>query len=274
MDAVRSVYAQTYRNWELILIDDGSTDGSLDVARSVVDARVTVVSDGVNRGLAYRLNQAATLAKYNYVARMDADDLMLPTRLQIQMRFLTENPKFDLISTGVFSVDNNLKLLGRRGESVSSYSFEGLFRKRQSIVHAAIIGRRDWFLRNQYDATQSRVEDVELWLRASRKNDFRAASLKEPLYIYREEGNLTRSKLIEAFVNGRAVINRYSLRRFEFVRSGAVLFAKRAVVEVLSLFNQLHRLQSLRNSGPISRQQTSEYEAALRMIRDTPVPGE
>ena len=60
-DSVRSVFAQTHADWELLLVDDGSTDGSLDIARSITEARVRSVSDGVHRGLVYRLNQIATL---------------------------------------------------------------------------------------------------------------------------------------------------------------------------------------------------------------------
>src|SRR5438309_10301144 len=74
-DAVRSVFAQTCDDWELLLVDDGSTDGSLDVVRSIDDPRVRVISDGTNRGLCARLNQIASLARGKYLARMDADDL-------------------------------------------------------------------------------------------------------------------------------------------------------------------------------------------------------
>ena len=74
-DAIRSVFAQTYEDWELILIDDGSTDNSLAIARSVDDPRVRVYSDGKNKKLASRLNELTQLATYEFIARMDADDV-------------------------------------------------------------------------------------------------------------------------------------------------------------------------------------------------------
>src|SRR5438045_1632919 len=77
-DAVRSVLAQTCRDWELLLVDDGSSDGSLELARRIEHPRIQVISDGVNQGLASRLNQIALLARGTYLARMDADDLMHP----------------------------------------------------------------------------------------------------------------------------------------------------------------------------------------------------
>src|SRR4051812_7590490 len=79
--AIRSVFAQTFEDWELLLCDDGSTDGSLELARSIEDPRVRVLTDGANRGLPARLNELARASTADIVVRMDADDVMLPTRL-------------------------------------------------------------------------------------------------------------------------------------------------------------------------------------------------
>ena len=98
-DAIRSVFAQTFQDWELILADDGSTDGSAEIARMVDDPRVTVISDGMNRGLPYRLNKITELARADYIARMDADDLMHPERLTLQVQYLDANPAVDVVST-------------------------------------------------------------------------------------------------------------------------------------------------------------------------------
>ena len=86
-DAVKSILIQSYKDWELILIDDGSTDGSNDIAKKFasIDNRIKLVSDGQNRGLIYRLNQIIDLAKGEYIARMDSDDMMMPGKLAKQM---------------------------------------------------------------------------------------------------------------------------------------------------------------------------------------------
>ena len=81
LETVQSVISQTVRDWELILIDDGSRDGSLAIANSIQDPRIRVLSDGVNKGLPARLNQIVDEAKYDLIMRMDADDLMHPQRL-------------------------------------------------------------------------------------------------------------------------------------------------------------------------------------------------
>ncbi|PSB51390.1 glycosyltransferase family 2 protein, partial [Chroococcidiopsis cubana CCALA 043] len=73
--AVNSIVNQTYQNWELILIDDGSKDKTLEVANSFSDPRIKVISDGLNLKLPRRLNQAISLSKGKYFARMDGDDI-------------------------------------------------------------------------------------------------------------------------------------------------------------------------------------------------------
>ena len=87
-DAVRSVFAQTHGDWELLLVDDGSTDGSSDVVRQLLDPRVRLLADGVTLGLCARLNQIAAAARGAYLARMDADDLMHPERIARQLEHL------------------------------------------------------------------------------------------------------------------------------------------------------------------------------------------
>ena len=90
--ALQSIFAQSLEDWELILLDDGSSDKSLHLAASIQDLRVRLFSDGRNRGLSYRLNQSALLARGKYLARMDADDVMHPDRLRRQIGFCRSTP--------------------------------------------------------------------------------------------------------------------------------------------------------------------------------------
>ena len=92
-----SVLAQTYRNWELIIIDDGSTDNSLLIAKKYeeIDNRIRVISDGINKKLPHRLNQIIHESKYDYIARMDADDLMSNDRIEKQISILNLNKSID-----------------------------------------------------------------------------------------------------------------------------------------------------------------------------------
>src|SRR5262249_59804436 len=90
--AVRSLIAQSFRDWELLFFDDGSTDATAAVVASFKDPRITVSSDGQKRGLAVRLNQAIGKAHGRYIARMDADDIAFPNRLRAAFKFIEDHP--------------------------------------------------------------------------------------------------------------------------------------------------------------------------------------
>ncbi|MDC1395828.1 glycosyltransferase family 2 protein, partial [Bacteroidia bacterium] len=167
VDSIKAIFAQTYSNWELILIDDGSSDGSLAIANSVDDNRVRVYSDGKNKKLARRLNEIAHLAKYDYLARMDADDIIAPEKLELQIRILLDNPTLDLVTTGVVSVSNDLTYVRHRGESANSVGLMDLVHKTKGVTHASILGKKSWFLRNPYDEFLKVAQDYSLWVTAA-----------------------------------------------------------------------------------------------------------
>ena len=181
-DAIKSALNQTYENIELIIIDDGSTDRSLDIAKSVSDPRVRVISDGQNRRLPYRLNQIVAEAKYDYIARMDADDLISPYRLERQLKILSENPDIDIVSTGVCSLTNDDVPVGMRlYNNKPELTLKDMLLGQSGVVHASVLARKSWFERNRYDVTQQLTEDYELWVRAFLKRDFNIWLLAEPL---------------------------------------------------------------------------------------------
>lgn len=269
-DAIRSVFAQTYQKWELILIDDGSTDGSLEIARSIKDCRVRVYSDGENKKLPSRLNEIVSLARYDIIARMDADDLMSPFRLERQMEVLNRYSKIDLVSTGLFSISNSAVCLGMRLPTTHDISLNELLRNRGSgVLHAAILGRKEWFLRNRYDVTLETAQDYELWVRASYNNDFKIVLLKEPLYYYREEGNVTTSKLLRAYKVQRKVFSQYGGEiKFQLLMKS---YIKTVIIYGLSLIGKTRILLQMRNSD-IEVKYRDIYNKDLGMIIETELP--
>lgn len=176
LDAIKSVFAQTHEDWELILMDDGSSDRSLEIARSIDDPRVRVYSDGQNKKLAARLNEIHGLAKHDFIARMDADDLMATDRIEKQLRCLLARPDIDLVTTGVCSMTDHSVPYGLRvPEPEHVLTPYGVLSGQHGIVHASLLGRRDWFLRNPYDTSDHWAEDYKLWVRA-RRSPARSAS--------------------------------------------------------------------------------------------------
>ena len=185
LSALQSVFAQGFHDWELLLIDDGGTDGSLDLATRIDDARVRVIADGSNRGLSYRLNQAATLARGQYLFRMDADDIMHPDRLGIQLAALRSSSNKTVLGTSCYSIDQNSRVVGWRS-AATSQAFD--FAARYSFFHPTVAASTQWFRSNPYSEEHiyRRAEDAELWCRTSPSAEFKW--IPQPLLFYREVG--------------------------------------------------------------------------------------
>ena len=224
--SIMSIFAQTHQDWELILLDDGSTDRSLEIAHSITDPRVRVYSDGKNKKLAARLNEIHSLAKHDFIARMDADDLMATNRIEKQLMLMQTDPEVDLVTTGVCSITDEFVPYGIRVTAkdhvLTPYR---VLSGQHGIVHAAVLGRRGWFMRNPYDSSDHWGEDYRLWVRASQKGDLSVAFIGEPLYYYREEGSATVGKMLSGQRMCREVIQDKGPGMIGRARTGA-LFGK------------------------------------------------
>ena len=230
--AVQSVINQTYKNWELLLLDDGSTDGTLQKLKAYeTDDRISIISDGQNRGLIYRLNQSINLAHGRYYARMDADDIMLIHRIQSQIDFLTKNPTVDVVGSCAYTIDghNNIKELIEYPLSPTPKPNQLCF------LHPSVMGRIDWFRRNRYNQLFNRMEDVELWFRAANNSTYK--NLDIPLMFYRESGMPLAKKYIATQRSAlRLAINgsKYGIGHYESLKYGVSTIIKIVVCFVLS----------------------------------------
>jgi glycosyltransferase involved in cell wall biosynthesis len=271
-DAVRSVFAQTHEDWELILMDDGSTDGSLDVVRQLDDKRVRLVSDGTNRGLCARLNQIAALAQGKYLARMDADDLMHPERIERQLAFLEANRAIDVVDSATITVDENLAPLGIRADRPLDCRPESVLRN-GLLIHPTVMGRTEWFRNNPYDPVYERAEDRELWCRTC--SSARFARLCEPLFFYRESlaGNLRNYLRTEITI--RKILRGYGppligARRTRVLTANSWL--KSWCYRLATQLGMQGRLIRRRNR-PLSFEELRAARQTLTVIRSTQVPG-
>jgi glycosyltransferase involved in cell wall biosynthesis len=209
-DAIKCILAQTYTHWELILVDDGSKDNSLKIAQQYAakDERIRIISDETNKRLPYRLNQIISEAQGEYIARMDADDLIAIDRIEKQLNFLKNNKQFDLVSTGILSVKNDLSLVGYRGSKPNKkVSLSDAILGTTGIIHASILARKEWCIRNLYNEYNKLAEDYELWLNAYLKNDLKVGFIEDALYFYREDQNIKLDKLIQAYDTQIAIID-------------------------------------------------------------------
>lgn len=271
-DTVRSVFAQTYQDWELILMDDGSRDSSVDIVKSIDDPRVRVVSDGVNRGLCARLNQIASMAQGTFLARMDSDDLMHPDRIARQVEFLTRNPDIDVVDTATYTIDDDFTPLGIRGDEPLDCRPEAVL-KHGLLIHPTMMARTDWFRQNPYDGAFHRAEDRELWSRTCKTTRF--SRICEPLFFYREAltGNLR--NYINTGFTLRKILWKYgppvigTLRTFGLVCQASLRNVIYRSATALKL--QAHLIR--RRNRPLTASELQSAKAIIAQILATNVPG-
>lgn len=239
--AIKSVFSQTYNDWKLILISDGGTDNSLSIARKYEnDPRVTVISDGENRKLPYRLNQIAQLSTTKYLARMDADDIMHPERIEKQLEILQKNPDIDVLGTNAYSIDDNNNIQGLR-MNVGEKGYQLVDVK--SFIHPSIMAKTEWFLENLYNVNAIRMEDAELWNRTYNSNNFKVYT--EPLLFYREFASSYYKKHINA-AKSMFLLSKVSNNNIWKVK-GLKLLLKGSVYYIGEKLNFEHKLLAKRS---------------------------
>ncbi len=166
-EAIESVLKQTFSAWELIVINDCSTDSTSEILSSFAakDERVKVHVNEVNLRLPSSLNKALSLAKGKYIARMDADDVCLPDRLQKQFDFMESNPDVALSSCRFMTLKNGVISSGGCGGKNDSESIKALLLVTNPILHPGIIAKAEVIKSLGYDKNFTCTEDMELWTR-------------------------------------------------------------------------------------------------------------
>lgn len=182
---LRSVLAQTFRDFELIIIDDGSRDASHSIASEFAgqDGRIRLIRRP-NRGLVATLNEGLSLARGQYIARMDADDRALPQRFERQVERLEQDPELVAIGSQVIAIDQDDRVLGLEVLPLAHDEIEDWHLSGSSaICHPAVMLRAAAVRGVGGYRDLSPVEDYDLWLRLGEVG--RLANLEEPLLIYR-----------------------------------------------------------------------------------------
>lgn len=181
-DAVTSICVQTHKNLEILIYDDGSTDGSEQIVDSLAadDSRIIPLGESTNRGIVHALNTMLHKASGDYIARMDADDISLPQRLERQLKFLEEQ-KVDLCGTWFQEFGGGIPRRVRWHTSSQALMAAMLFQN--TICHPTIMARREVFEQFQYRSEYNLAEDYDLFVRALSR--FKLANMPEVLLRYR-----------------------------------------------------------------------------------------
>jgi len=186
--SIESIVHQTYQNLHILLIDDGSTDATLEICHkwSQKDTRIEIIQNKDNIGLIKTLNKGISLSNSPYLARMDADDVSAIHRIEKQIAFLLQNKEIAIVGTKSLPID--LKGNGIPKIANSTYiqpetlAFSSFFT--QPFFHGSILTKTEVLKENPYSLEYKHSEDFELWLRLSNKG-YKFSNIDFDLYYYR-----------------------------------------------------------------------------------------
>lgn len=210
-EAIDSVVNQRFTDWEMIVINDCSTDGTTEILQQYAekDTRIKVHTNEVNLRLPSSLNKAMTFAQGKYIARMDADDICLPDRLEKQYAFMEQHPDVALSSCRFMTLKNGVVSSGGCGGKNDADAIKALLLVTNPILHPGIIAKADVIKALGYDKDFTCTEDMELWTRFV-LNGYTVEILPEFLMVYRlHDKQITATTLEKQHKEVIAVQKRY-----------------------------------------------------------------
>lgn len=202
-ESIESIINQNYTNWELIMCDDCSKDNTFNVAKEYKEKypnKIKLIKNEKNLTLGPTLNRCIELVEGKYIARQDGDDISRPDRLQKQVEFIENNPKWDLVGAGMTSFDEN----GNHGiRLIKEVPQPKDLMKGTTFAHATILIKSDVMRNlNGYceEADVHQVEDYHLWFRFF-ENGYKGYNIQEHLYYVREDRNSYKRKNLKRRLN-------------------------------------------------------------------------
>jgi glycosyltransferase involved in cell wall biosynthesis len=230
-EAIHSILSQTFGDFELLVIDDGSTDDSYKRAAAFNDPRIRIIRNETNIGLTRSLNRGLAEARGEYVARQDADDISRPNRFAAQMQFLRENRDVVLVGTSAVRINPKGAKIGTNDMPTTHEAIRWASLVDNPFLHTSVMFRRAVVQQEcgGYDEEFSVCQDYALWTRIAAKH--RVANLPERLVLMREHANsMTRSQTTKTDAEFNIIM----------VRNFGVLFPGRRFLDgeirLLSLF--------------------------------------
>lgn len=194
-DAIESVLAQTYTHFELLVIDDGSTDTTSTILETFSDCRIRRIVHKQNQGLIATLNEGLREAQGTFIARIDADDVWHATnKLKKQIDFLQKHPEYALVGTNAITIDETGKILGKIKVPSSDSAIRRQILIKNPFIHPSVVFTKQAALAvGGFARADTHAEDYGLWLRMATTN--KVANIPEMLMSYRiTQTGITRTK--------------------------------------------------------------------------------
>jgi glycosyltransferase involved in cell wall biosynthesis len=226
-DAIRSVRNQTYRDVEILCVDDGSTDDTPLLLReeAAADPRVRIVTRS-NGGLPAARNTGLKHAQGGFICFLDADDVFLPDKIERQVRFLAEHPDIDLVYSDYYEGDSELNLVGLRAPRIAASDMtEALAEKNWFTPQVPLLRRRMVEAAGEFDPSLRASEDWDYWIRCSRAGKF--GYLPGPVAIYRLHANQMHHDSTRMFTSGKRVLRKHYRGNHALYHRALALFYER-----------------------------------------------
>lgn len=210
-EALNSILEQSYTNWEFIICDDGSKDNTLQILENYqkkYQNKFVILKNKANQGLNYTLNRCLKMAKGEYIARMDADDISLVDRLEKEVAFLDNHPEYAIVSTPMIYFDE--KGEWGRGKAIKIPQLTDFVFHPPFHCHAPCMIRKEAFMKVDgytVDKRLLRYEDCNLWYKLYSAG-YRGYNLQEPLYKMRDDRNAYARRTVSSRM--RAVYVQYT----------------------------------------------------------------
>jgi len=212
-EAIDSILSQSFKDFEFLIINDGSSDNSLNIINSYHDQRIKLIDNIQNKGLIFSLNKGIDLAKGKYIARMDADDISLPERLETQINYFQKYPNAEVICSPIITItesggltknweaDNNIRTVEEIKKNLP---------KENCIAHPSVMIKTITAKKYKYNFTQKGSEDWDLWLRLI-SDKLQIIKTNETLLKYRYvSSGVTRSEVKKQVVELKVIKVRYN----------------------------------------------------------------
>jgi glycosyltransferase involved in cell wall biosynthesis len=256
--AIASVLDQGFGDFEFLILDDASSDASRTIVASCDDPRIRLIENERNLGLTRSLNRGIQLSRGAYIARMDADDLSLPDRLQKQVDFLDADPGCAVVASFSRRIDRNTAEVGVLKSPVGEEQIRRSLQRGNCLTHGSVMMRRQALESvGLYDEAMTHSQDYDLWLRLSEEH--RICCIPELLYAWRDhEDSITSASLDEQIRFVGLAREKARMRRVARILSrldggsGGVRAGARMVAE-LAREEELLLLAARAGSGPLGR---------------------
>ncbi|MFA5173388.1 MAG: glycosyltransferase [Candidatus Paceibacterota bacterium] len=188
-ESIKSIQNQTFSDFEFIIVNDASTDNSLEIIKNFSDPRIIILNNPKNLGLTKSLNIGLKQASGEYIARLDADDLSFPERLEKQLSFMEKNEDFALVGSSAVLINEEGKIVGKKNKPIEFFEIKFHSLLKNPFLHPSLFFKKEILAKvGNYNENFSFAQDYELTSRLINLG-YKVSNLSEPLIKYRLENN-------------------------------------------------------------------------------------